>query len=207
VFSQSSWIVSTILLAASGLVKETAVLSLPAVVQYKGTRHYDVKRFVMSTLLIMLPIGLWVVYVYIRIPFGSGISHKNLTFPLCGIARKFSGSLYGLVTGWVGASISQRTALLFEVLCPLSLVIQALYLAAKPQIGSAAWRFGVGFVVLFAILGPSVWQEQYAYCRVLLPLTFSFNLVIHEYESSGKLATWYLLGNGGMCWLVLQLLL
>ena len=207
VFSGSRWIVASVLLAAAGLVRETSILSFPAVALRKSPRGYDVKRLLMSTLIMMLPMGLWYVYVHVRLPSGTTIVARDLAFPLSGIVYKLSNSFHSVATGWAGASISQRVTLLFEVLCPLSLMIQALYLTAKPRLSSTAWRYGIGFVILLCFLGQRMWQEQYAYCRALLPLTFSFNLVIHKHESGTRFVTWYLLGNVGMCWLVLRLLL
>lgn len=207
VFSNSKWIMAAILLGTSGLVKETSVLSFAAVPWRKRPQGCDVKRLVISTFIIVLPITLWLIYVHVRLPFGSATGAKNFAFPILGIAHKFCSGVHGLTTGWAGASISRQATLLFEVLCPFSLVIQGIYLAVKPRISSQAWRFGIGFVMLLSILGESVWVEQYAYCRVLLPLTFSFNLLIHKHESGTRFATFYLLGNGGMCWLAFQYLL
>jgi len=207
VFSNSKWIMAAVLLGASGLVKETSLLSFTALPLSKGPQRFDVKRFVISTLIIALPIALWHIYVNVRLPFGSATGARNFTFPILGIARKFCDGVGDLTRAWADASISQRRLLLFEVLCPLSLVIQAIYLIAKPRVISKAWRFGIGFVVLLSILGEAVWVEQNAYCRVLLPLTFSFNLLIHRHESGTKFATLYLIGNGGMCCVALQYLL
>ena len=91
-------------------------------------------------------------------------------------------------------------ARLFEVLCPLSLVVQALYLIARPRMNAPAWRFGIAFVLMLIFLSDAVWVKQFAYCRVLLPLTFSFNLLIHEYETGARYATLFALGNQGLCY-------
>jgi len=198
---------ATILLGTSGLVKETSILSFAAVPWRKKPQGGDVKQLVISTLIIVLPITLWLIYVHVRLPFGLASGAENFAFPIIGIAHKLYSGIHGLITEWAGASLPRQADLLFEILCPLSLVTQAIYLAARPRLSSEAWRFGIGFVMLLSILGPSIWVEQYAYCRVLLPLTFSFNLLIHKHESGTRFATLYLMGNGGMCWLALHYLI
>jgi len=91
------------------------------------------------------------------------------------------------------------------VLAPLSLCGQAAYLFFRPRFDDATWRMGIGFGLLLLLLGGSVWIEQFGYCRVLLPLTFSFNLLVHKYESGARLAAWYLGGNVGMFWMCMAL--
>ena len=204
VVSNSKWIVATILLAFAGLFKETSVLSLAAVPWRERPQGFDIKRMVISALIIVLPITLWLMYVHVRLPFVPGSGAENFAFPFFGIVHKLYSGVHDMAIGWAGAPIYYQVELLFEVLCPLSLVIQAAYLFAKPRIRSEAWRFGIGFAIFLSILGQDVWDEQYAYCRVLLPLTFSFNLLIHKHESGPRFAFWYLVGNGGMCWLVLH---
>jgi len=202
VLTNSHWIMAAMLLGATGLIKETSVLSFAAAPWGQRSQGLHFKRLVITTAILLLPIASWVIYVHVRLDSGS-VGEENFAFPFFGITHKLYGSLYGLATEGASASLSRQATYLFEVLCPASLVVQAIYLTAKPRFGSPAWRFGIGFVMLLALLGEGTWVEQYAYCRILLPLTFSFNLLIHEHESGRRFAAWYLLGNGGMCWLAL----
>jgi hypothetical protein len=204
VFSNNRKIIAMTLLGISGLIKETSVLSFLALPWSKRYRSCEVKRFIIATLIILLPTTLWIIYVHARLSYGSAAGIGVFTFPFFGIAQKLSSCVQNLATGWDGSSISQQATLLFEILCPLSLIAQSIYLVTKPRINSAEWRLGIGFVLLFSILGKNVWVEQYAYCRVLLPLTFSFNLLIHRQESAVKFTALYLIGNGGMCYLALR---
>lgn len=201
VVSSRNWIIAAMLLGVSGMIKETSILSFAAIPWGKNPHVPDVKRLLISALIVFSPIALWLMYVHYSLGSGLAAGNNNFTFPFCGIAQKFCSALQGLVTGIAGASPAKQASLCFEVLCPASLVVQAAYLVAKPRLRSEAWRFGIGFVILLSVLGGGVWVEQFAYCRVLLPLTFSFNLLIHEHEFGHRLVTWFLLGNLGMCWL------
>ena len=61
------------------------------------------------------------------------------------------------------------------------------------------WRLGAPFALLFPLLGAPVLAEQIAYCRALLPLTLGFNLLLLR-EGWLRAGAWYLLGNIGMAW-------
>ena len=51
-----------------------------------------------------------------------------------------------------------------------------------------------------------MWVSQYGFCRVLLPLTASFNLLVHLHEQGRGHARWFLAGNVGMIWIILRVL-
>lgn len=187
------------LLSASGLIRETSVLCFAAIPWDGSFRIRNLKKLIVPGLILCLPLLLWTAYVHVRIADAMAARYENFDFPFFGIGKKITGSLRELMAH--GPARNGRR--LFELLCPLSLLIQMLYLVVKPRWRSEFWRFGIGFVVPLALLGGDVWTEQNGYPRILLPLTFSFNLLIHRYESGWRLALWYLLGNGGMCWLLL----
>jgi hypothetical protein len=75
-----------------------------------------------------------------------------------------------------------------------------MYLFVKPRFDDEAWRLGIGFVLLLYLLGNSIWVEQNGYCRTLLPLTFSFNLLLHKHEPGTRFTAWYVAGDVGMGW-------
>ena len=195
------------LLGASGLVKETSALSFAAVPWISRTEKFNIRHFAVSALILFLPLTLWLIYVHVHLPSGLSAGHRNFNLPFFGIAHKLWGAARGLAAAGAGASIFKQATLLSEIISPLSLFFQAAYLAAKPRFSSEAWRFGIGFVILLALLGENVWADQYAYCRVLLTLTFSFNILIHEHEYGGSFVAWYLAGNVGMCGMALRALL
>jgi hypothetical protein len=197
-FFQAKPVLSAVLLSASGLVKETSVLSFAAIPWDGRFNIRSLKKLLFPGLMLCLPLTLWLTFVQFRIGDGLAAGTGNFSFPFFGVAQKVYTSLQELIAQ--GFDLSGLR--LFELLCPLSLLVQMVYLILKPRLSSCIWRFGAGFAGLFMFLGASVWAEQYAYARVLLPLTFSFNLLIHQNESGRRLGLWYLLGNGGLCWLL-----
>jgi hypothetical protein len=195
-------LISAVLLSASGLIRETAALCFAAIPWDGSFRIQSLKKLILPGLILCLPLLLWTAYVHVRIADATADSYGNFDFPFFGISQKIVGSLQELIAH--GPARDGRR--LFEFLCPLSLLIQMLYLVVKPRWRTEIWRFGIGFVVLLALLGGDVWTEQNGYPRILLPLTFSFNLLIHQHESGWRLGLWYLLGNGGLCWLLFTVL-
>ncbi len=207
VLANCRWIAAAGLLSAAGLFKETSVLSLGVVTWRKGADAFNWQRIALSAAIVMLPILLWIGYIHLRLPTTDSAAATNLTFPFRGIVNKFWGSIVALTGDRAGTSSSGRLVLVFELLCPLSLAVQAAYLVVTPRIDAAAWRFGIGFAALSTILGAPVWAEQVGYCRILLPLTFSFNLLIHKHETGRRYAALFTIGNGGMFWMALLFLI
>ncbi|MBN1538427.1 MAG: hypothetical protein JW908_16955 [Anaerolineales bacterium] len=198
-YSNNNWIMAASLLGVSGLVKETSILSYAAIPLKNGLSRVALKRLIVSALILFLPLALWLIYVHLRLPSGTEMGIGNFDLPFFGIMLKLWNDIHMLVNMGLSASMLDLAKLFSEILCPLSLIVQAVYLLLNPRYKSATWRYGIGFVILLALLGESVWVEQLAYCRALLPLTFSFNLLIHEHNYGYKYWVWYLLGNGGMC--------
>ena len=204
-FYNFNWFVSAIRLGTAGLFKETSILSFASIPWREQLQNRDIKRIAISLAIIFLPITFWISNVFLFQPDGTAGGSDNFYFPLVGIASKLFSAITALSGGIENISFNRFGYLLFEFLCPMSLVFQGIYLAVKPRINSQAWRFGIGFVFLLSILGKGVWEEQFAYSRILLPLTFAFNLLIHQYESGTKYAICYVIGNAGMCGLALYL--
>lgn len=198
--------VPAFLLSMTALMKEASVLGFAAVVWPWREKEKKWRRLIVSGLIMALPVVLWVLYVQMRVSSGSSAGTGNFSFPLTGFFQKVSHAFHLLTTGLSGKPPGGKLDLIFELLSPLSLFAQSIYFCVKPRFASTTWRFGIGFVVLFALLGGSVWQEQFAYTRVLLPLTFAFNLLLHENEQGKQLAVWYVLGNMGMFWIALKTL-
>lgn len=196
--------VPAILLGMSALIKDSSVLGFAALSWAGDKGRKPVSSLLPSVLIMVLPIALWVLYVHLRISAGTTVGTQNFSYPLAAFAQKLSHAFLNLKGGFFSNPLAFPVHHLFEFLCPLSLFIQSAYFAIKAKFSSEVWRFGIGFVLLFAILGPSVWQEQFAYSRVLLPLTFAFNLLIHRHERGKAFAIWYILGNIGMSWLALE---
>jgi hypothetical protein len=208
VISCSTGNIAACLFGAAALIKETSILSFATILWLGKQQGNGVRRVFVYTLIMCLPIALWLLYVHFKMPLGAVLDGKNITFPLLGFIHKLSSATNAVaVVGFPASSISLKAYYWFEVFCPLSLAAQSVYLIAKPRIASDIWRFGIGFVLLGFFLGDAVWVEVFAYSRVLLPLTFSFNLLLHKYESGKRFVVWHIIGNSGMCWSALNFLL
>jgi hypothetical protein len=198
IVSNRRWAARAALLSVSALVKETSVLSFAAAQWGRSAPGADLRRSMICALILFLPVGLWLAYVYLRLDTGFVTGHRNFALPLVGVAHKLWSGWQRLASASADATIFGYAFLLFEILCPMSLLVQAIYLAVKPNPASEAWKFGIGFAILLCFLSDLAWVGQAAYMRILLPLTFSFNLLIHRHESGPRFAVWYLLGNCGL---------
>lgn len=198
--SGRKWFISSLLFGVSGLCKETSVLSFAAAPWRSKPERVQARRLATVAAMTLLPIAIWVSYIHFRIPADLVMGSNNFALPFVGLAHKLSDTVLALKTSWDSAGPGSRMASLFELIAPMSLLIQATYLLVKPQVDSRQWLFGIAFAILLFVLGGNVWADQYAYCRALLPLTFSFNLLIHQQECRGKFLAWYTLGNVGMFW-------
>ena len=169
------------MLAASALFKETSALSFPSLA-WIGAGH-PVRRLVWVVPLLVLPTLLWHAYVRSMLPSpAEGLI--SFGFPLLGMARKI----------WTELT---RGALV-ELVSAGALVVQTAYLLTRPRLQCTVWRWGLGFALLAVCFTEYVWVEQYAYTRVLLPLTAAFNLLLYRNEQGRAYGAWMLLGNLGL---------
>ena len=199
-----SWLIPLCLLSAGALIKETSVLSFMAAPWPTGGRD-RVGRVFLSALLLVIPLLVWLAYVQVMMGSADSAGSGQFSWPFWGVLHKLGLGVEELLSGPRGMGVLVRNA--FEVLCPLSLCAQAAYLFIHPRVRMPAWRLGIGFAALLVVLGPSIWVEQYGYCRVLLPLTMAFNLVIHQHEQGRAYCAWYAAGNTGMAWMLLKTVL
>ena len=165
-----------------------------------------IRRMVLSGMLLFIPLMLWVAYVQVMMGDTVNVGSGNFGWPAWEMVHKLDGAIRDLFSGSHG-SVRRLAHDAFEVLCPLSLCVQAGYLFIRPRLREPAWRLGIGFAILLLVLGSSVWSDQNAYSRVLLPLTIAFNLLIHQYEQGRAYRAWYIAGNTGMAWMLLRTML
>ncbi|MDX6765541.1 MAG: hypothetical protein SFU85_02000 [Candidatus Methylacidiphilales bacterium] len=181
------------LFSLSLLTRETACCSLLAV--WKGRFHNPASwpSSLLRLTLVLLPLALWLVYIhFLYRAHGSLVGSGNFALPLTAVWPALSEfwasfakhpSLYGLLT----------------LSIPFCLFVQSLYLALnlKKHQDDPFWRMGIGFALLLLVLGPAVWAEARTVCRVVLPLTLAFNLLI-RHEKPPSFSLWFLAGNIGL---------
>jgi hypothetical protein len=201
-------ITSACLLGGAALFKETSVLSFVAAHWYEKGKRLDMKRVLVSFLIMSLPIALWVVYIQFSMSADNNNigGTYNFAFPFFELVCKLWKATHDFAGVFPQGPVYRQAFFAFELLAPLSLVVQAAYLIVKPRLDDEVWRLGIGFVLLLCLLGNSIWVEQNGYCRILLTLTFSFNLLLHKHEQGTRFAAWYVAGNVGMGWVCLEYL-
>jgi len=196
---------ANLFIGVAALFKETAILSFPRVAwpERKGSNH-GIRKYIISALIVFGPVMIWSIYIYYHLSTETMLGSGNFQFPFFGLFNKVLGSVKQLLDGFSHRIWMNLPFLFFELICPLSLLIQSVYMVIRFNTSSNAWKTGIGFVGLFCFLGAGVWGDQYAYSRVLLPLTVSFNFLIHEQETASSFRSWYLLGNAGMSWMCIE---
>ena len=195
---------SSIRIAIAGLVKETSIISLIATNWINKNKKIQFRNIVISATLIAIPTILWHYYVNFRFGSPSASGLHNFGWPLTGIVDKIYNSFHALYFIDDDVKFTQKIYLFFELICPISLLVQAIYLLLFPKFTNQFWRFGIGFVFLLIMVSPYVWNEQYAYTRVFLPLTFGFNFLIYKVETGRRFFFLYGLGNIGLSMIALE---
>ena len=183
--NRRTWLPSVIL-GISGLGRETNLLAAAMVSPGNSRGFARIARLVVCSIVILLPTLVWISYV--RRHLGtSGVGLGNLDLPLSAYVGKWQLTIAELnERGWSWFAH-------FSLYALISLTVNALFLVWRVNWRSPWWRVGAAYAALLFVLGPPVWEGYPgAATRVLLPLTFAFNvLLIGE--------TWYwplfLLGN------------
>ena len=204
VTTNRKWLSSTLLLTCGSLIKETSILSFTAIPVDGIFKKSGFSKVVISGVIMSLACYLWYIYVQQNITAHNAVNLLGISWPIVGFLSKIATAIPDFKNAWSHESLPQNIFKLYEVLAPLSLFIQAIYLLIKVRIKDQIWRFGVGFVLLMLILSMAVWKEQFAYCRVLLPLTVSFNLLIYKFESGKSFYSWFVAGNIGLTMLLFE---
>lgn len=205
-FISKSQIKANILLGCAALFKETAILSILRVLLPRSSGYSRmIRQWIISFLIVSGPLLTWCLYIYV-ISDDAGImaGTGNFALPLSGLLGKLKTGMGQLTASFAANDWLTFPYFFYELLCPISLSVQVIYLLTHCNPRSPVWNSGIGFVILFLFLGPNVWAGQYAYTRVLLPLTVSFNFLIHQKEKENSYGTWYIAGNLGMTWMCLE---
>jgi len=186
---QGSSTAGAALLSASALIKDTSILTF-------ATQWAPRSRPSLTHLLVLFaPLTVWIGYVHLRLDAGIPAPLDVFGLPFQGIAEKLRGGIADLVTAGSETGFYGYARLSIEIVAPASLLIQALYLFANPRLQSPAWRFGIGFGVLLCFVSVLIWVVEANYTRVFLPLTFAFNLLLHECEKGWRYVAWFVAGN------------
>jgi hypothetical protein len=165
-----------LVLAASGLAKETNILGAAALAGPEKNSLREWAKVGWRGILVILPLSLWAIALYSMLgPVGANTGHGAFGPPFAAMGGKLQLTLSELSQeGW-GTALRSRDVLYALV----SLAVQFVFLVSMPRLRNAWWRVGAAFAVLMIFLGPAVWEGYPgAASRVLLPMTLAFNVLV-----------------------------
>jgi hypothetical protein len=176
-------------LAVAGLGRETNLLGGMALPWPAGRRDWF--RIAAAAALIVMPLLLWQDYlwsIYRGTSASAGLNH--ITPPLLAYLAKWRTTVDNLAVHGVFSPAG------WTALTVLSLTVQVAFLAvAARQWREPWWRLAVAFAMLMFVVHDAVWEGYPgAITRVVLPLTFGFNVLLAKWQGRGFWA-WFALGN------------
>lgn len=182
-----TWLAAAVTGAAT-LGRETSLLATLALPWPSGWRGWV--RLAGAGLLAVAPLLIWQDYIW-SIYRGSSTAEGmgHITPPVMAYLQKWRVTVDGLrADGFGGAA--------FSGLCTLvALTVQLLYLVVNPRWREPWWRLAAAFGLLMLVVNYAVWDGYPgAATRVLLPLTFGFNVLLSRTDR-GSFWWWYVAGN------------
>jgi len=164
-------------LALAGLTRETSLLGgallAPVTDGRSGARPGPGRwlRAAARWALAAAPVLLWTAWLRHNVP-ASGLPFRgNFGWPPLPFLRNCATCLRHIAAGDLGSRW------VFGLIAGAGLAGQSIFLLLRPRWTEPWWRVGVGFAVLFWFLGDDVWHGYWAAARVVLPMTFAFNLL------------------------------
>ena len=169
------------------LGRETNVLAVAALPLPAGWRGW--LRLAGACLVAIAPLLIWQDYlwsIYRGTSAAAGFGH--ITPPFLAYLHKWSVTLSGIrAEGLSGASLSAFCT-------TAALTVQLLYLIVSPAWREPWWRLAAGFGLLMLVVNDAVWEgSPGAATRVLLPLTFGFNVLLARQPRG--FWWWFVCGN------------
>jgi len=160
-------------LALGGLAKETNVLAVGALARpaERGSRAW--LGLAGRALLVAAPLALWLLYIQWHVGPAGDVGVRNFDWPLVGYAAKWAS---------VAADLNRPETAPYaqwSLLMLVTLAVQFLFFALRPQPGAAWWRVGAAFAGLMLVLGGAVWEGYPgAAGRVLVAMQLAFNVLV-----------------------------
>ena len=161
------------LIGLAGLAKDVNLFWFAVLAAPGGLKRYGWRDLCVWGLLLAGPLSLWMLYVAGHLDFDEIGGGRNFAAPLAGYLENWSLILSALHDeGW-------DSYYRFSLYAMIGLTAQTVVLLAVRDWRNPWWRAGMGSVVLMLALGPAVWEgANPAATRVLLPMTFAFNVVL-----------------------------
>ncbi len=159
---------ATGLLAAAGLVRETALLALPAYTHETAWKRWALRALAAA------PTLAWFLWLRSTLPSAGGGFLGNFDWPGHALAAHLGRCAGELARG----NFDSRFA--WGLIGAVGFAFQSLHLLhLTPRAWTNPWiRAAVAFAALFWFLGGFVWNGYWAVARACLPLTLAFNLTL-----------------------------
>jgi hypothetical protein len=164
-------------LALAGLARETSLVGGALLFRRAANGHGSIParrglgEGALRWALAAIPVIAWAAWLARNVPGPGVMVQGNLDWPAAGLVRSWATCAAHIADGNLGSRW------VFGLLGGLSLAFQSVSLIARPRWSEPWWRVGAGFAVLFWFLGGSVWKGYWAAARVVLPMTFAFNVL------------------------------
>jgi hypothetical protein len=167
------WLASG-LMALVGLGRETNVIAGGLLVDRVPRRWPDALGVATRGALMVAPFAAWFLYVRSVFPPLAASDAANFAAPFSGYLSKWEFTLTQLqASGWWGSWAR------FNLAALVSLTVQAAFLLARREWGSAWWRAGVPYALLMPLLSYPIWEgDPGAIVRVVLPMSVAFNVLV-----------------------------
>jgi hypothetical protein len=167
-----SWL-SAVLLGVAGLGRETNLLAGAIHLPGRDWSRKEIWRAVARCVVVVAPLTVWLGWLWYVVREPSNAGRDNFLPPFVGYGHKWSAVLGELrADGW-------NSHARWSLLLLISLTVQFLMIALRPQWTSLWWRIGAAYAFLMVFLGDGVWEgSPGAVARVVLPMTLAFNVVV-----------------------------
>jgi hypothetical protein len=184
-----SWIASSVLGIAS-LGRETNLLAASILAPSRWSWSAAAKS-AMQVVVVMVPLVIWFDYLYSLYRDRIYTSGSTISLPFAGLAWKA-----GIV--WTDAAArGLRAFATASALTLASVMVQSVYVLARPAWRNPWWRLAVAYVTLLPFLGWPLWDgEPGTVARVMIPLALAFNVLLRDCRESRSF--WPLLIGGNL---------
>ena len=182
------YLLSAALAGVNGLGRETNVLG--ALAQPWPASGRDWLRLAGALLMVVLPILMWEDYLRSIYRMTIFVGGDQLTLPGTALAATAGRVL----SAAKAAGLFSAAAL--QLCIVVSLVGQGVYIAVRRRPDAPWWRVAAGYAVLMLIIDRVLWEPTTgAITRVMLPMTFGFNVLLARETHASQFWPWFIAGN------------
>jgi hypothetical protein len=167
------WLASG-LMALVGLGRETNFAAAGLLLDRVPRNWRDALALAARGVVAVIPFAAWFIYIRSVFPPLAASDAANFAVPFSGYLGKWAFTIAQLQSsGWWGSWAR------FNVAALVSVTVQAGFLLARREWGSAWWRAGAPYCLLMPFLSYPIWEgDPGAIMRVVLPMSVAFNVLV-----------------------------